>query len=206
VPAGYFASFPYERHSSVGVNLHVLHALLRVPGYPDLESTIEHLVDYLLEQQMGGLYWIDKWHISPYYATAHAVCCLRELRGGPARRVRPALDRAREWLRQTQNADGSWGFYGTPTAEETAYAVLALASENRVDGRDLRRIAAALRLLPADGATNFPPLWIDKCLYTPTLVVRAAIEAARAIGTRVVAATDFARETARPPATAALAS
>jgi hypothetical protein len=25
---------------------------------------------------------------------------------------------------------------------------------------------------------KFPPLWIDKCLYTPPLIVRAAIDAA----------------------------
>ena len=97
-----------------------------------------------------------------------------------------AVGRAKEWLRQTQNADGSWGFYGRPTAEETAYGVLGLATgaANEVGERDRRRCAAALRYLrfaptsvnPAD--CPLPPLWIDKCLYTPTLVVRAVIEAA----------------------------
>ena len=47
---GSFASFPYERHSSVGVNVHVLHALARVPGYPGAQRAIER-------DQAG----IDRW-------------------------------------------------------------------------------------------------------------------------------------------------
>lgn len=60
---GTFASFPHERHASVGVNLHVLHTLLRVPGYPEAEHVIDRLLDYLIQEQIGGLYWLDKWHI-----------------------------------------------------------------------------------------------------------------------------------------------
>jgi hypothetical protein len=110
---------------------------------------------------------------------------LDELPEDEAARVRPVLARAREWLRQTQNDDGSWGFYGQPTIEETAYALLALA-HGPVSVADRQRCLAGLRFLRASlrepgesgAATDFPPLWIDKCLYTPTLVVRAVIEAA----------------------------
>ena len=202
-PGGCFASFPYERHSSVGVNLHVLHALLRVRGYPDRHGTIDRLLDYLVERQIGGLYWLDKWHISPYYATAHALCVLRELPPPHARRLAPVLERAREWLRQTQNHDGSWGFYGEPTVEETAYAVLALlrgAGPVPPSPADRGRCAAAMRYLRAatpadaeDGAA-LPPLWIDKCLYTPTHVVRATIRAAELAYSRIeVTSTPSAR-------------
>ncbi|MGH2367932.1 MAG: hypothetical protein ACRDI2_07025, partial [Chloroflexota bacterium] len=192
-PGGFFASFPHERHSSVGVNLHVLHALLRVPGYPDAERAVDRVLDYLVDQQVRGLYWLDKWHISPYYATAHALCVLRELPPAQAKRIAPHLECARDWLRQTQNADGSWGFYGQPTVEETAYGLLALASGGlahaapSVDGDRRRCLAAARFLRSAAGhggaggfPPGFPPMWIDKCLYTPTLVVQAVIEAALA--------------------------
>ncbi len=184
---GHFVTFPYERHASVGVNVHVLHALLRVPGYPDERRTIERLLEFIEAQQVGGLYWLDKWHISPYYATSHALAVLRELPHEQARRMAPVTRRARAWIRQTQNRDGSWGFYERPTAEETAYAVLALALEDPLDAdpRDARRCAAGVRYLrsivmPDEQETEavFPPLWIDKCLYTPLLVVRAAVEAA----------------------------
>ncbi len=185
---GYFASFPHERHSSVGVNLHVLHALLRVPGYRQLHGTVDRLLDYLIDQRVGGLFWYDKWHISPYYATAHALPILSLLPPDQLKRMEPLVQQSRDWLRQTQNPDGSWGFYGVPTAEETAYAVLALAADtpDRVPERDRQRCAAGLRYLrnavPTDQsapASLFPPMWIDKCLYTPVLVVRAAIQAAR---------------------------
>jgi hypothetical protein len=48
--------------------------------------------------------------------------------------------------------------------------------------RDLARCAAAatyLAQVTADRAEH-PPLWIDKCLYVPPLIVNAAIEAALA--------------------------
>ncbi len=191
--AGFFKSFPYERHASIGVNVHVLHALLRVPGYPAVERTIERLLEYIADTQLGGLYWVDKWHISPYYATAHVLAVLSELPPHHAARVRPIVARAREWIRQTQNSDGSWGFYGQPTAEETAYAVLALACARRepaavrevgraADRRRCVRAADFIRTTALAGRDAeeavLPPLWIDKCLYTPTLVVRAVIESA----------------------------
>jgi halimadienyl-diphosphate synthase len=181
--SGHFVSFPIERHASVGVNVHVLHALLRVPGYPDQAATVERLTRYLAEQH-GGLYWLDKWHISPYYATAHALLVLAELPDAPRAAMRPLVRTSLQWLRETQNTDGSWGFYGRPTAEETAYALLALASTRPEDAdpRDCQRTERAahyLRVALSDGeAAAFPPQWIDKCLYTPTLVVRAVINAA----------------------------
>ena len=183
---GHFATFPFERHTSVGVNVHVLHALARLPGYPNAERVIGDLLDYLAAEQRGGLYWLDKWHISPYYATAHVLCVLAELPERWAPRVAPLVGTAREWLRQTQYADGSWGFYGQPTAEETAYAVLALATTGAAEplGADRQRCVAGMHAIDALLATGpqydqaMPPLWIDKCLYRPTLVVRAAITAA----------------------------
>jgi halimadienyl-diphosphate synthase len=147
---------------------------------------VRKLVDYVCDQQ-DAPYWTDKWHISPYYATAHAIRVLADLPSGLAHRVSSRLHGSMEWLRQTQNADGSWGFYGVGTAEETAYALLGLAP---LPGRELApddraRCAAGRRYLRnvLGGSTTsihhaFPALWIDKCLYTPALVVRAAIEAA----------------------------
>lgn len=191
-PRGYFASFPHERHSSVGVNLHVLHAIARVPGYPEVDETIDRLLDYLEAEQVRGLYWLDKWHISPYYATAHALFILPALATGRRRaRVHAMVERAREWIRQTQNPDGSWGFYGQPTAEESAYCVLALSRAPSNDPittvADGMRAAAGLAFLRDQAAAEaeYPPLWIDKCLYTPTLVVRAVIEAASLAHARV---------------------
>ncbi|MCA1647759.1 MAG: hypothetical protein LC797_20625, partial [Chloroflexi bacterium] len=176
---GSFVSFPYERHSSVGVNAHVLHALARVPGYPDAHLAVDRILTFLADQH-SGMYWIDKWHISPLYATAHVLCAVQELGPEHFRRIAHTVDRSRQWLRQSQNTDGSWGFYGQPTAEETAYGLLGLLANPVLDERDRERCQAAahfLRTAVRDGLPN-PPLWIDKCLYIPPMVVNAAISAA----------------------------
>jgi halimadienyl-diphosphate synthase len=176
---GSFVSFPYERHSSVGVNAHVLHALARVPGYPQADRAIARICDYLADQH-SGLFWIDKWHISPLYATAHVLRALHELPPRHRQRLAHLVERSRRWLRHSQNADGSWGFYGQATAEETAYGLLALAVS--ADDRDMRHCQAAADYLRQSKASKngaqHPPLWIDKCLYIPPLVVNAAIDAA----------------------------
>jgi hypothetical protein len=159
------------------VNVHVLHAVCRVPGFPDADRAIERICAYLADHH-SGLYWIDKWHISPLYATAHVLCALADLPTKYRERMQPFAERSRKWLRHAQNADGSWGFYGTPTPEETAYGLLALAAT--ADDRDMRHCQGAAEYLRQCKAaeTAHPPLWIDKCLYIPPLVVNAAVDAA----------------------------
>lgn len=187
LPERHFASFLHERHGSVGVNVHVLHALAMVPGLAERDRAMLQILGYLRAQVVDGLYWIDKWHISPYYATAHAICVLSEIcdrcGAGAGELVAAPLG----WIRQTQNEDGSWGFYGVATIEETALAVLALCAARGFAGApdDRQRCAAAVRYIRAASARNhgfptvaLPPLWIDKCLYTPHGVVRAIIDAA----------------------------
>lgn len=193
-PDGHYVTFPFERHSSVGVNVHVLHALSSLPGHPERHAAIDQLLDYLADQQCDGMYWLDKWHISPYYATSHALCVLSQLPARHQLAAQPLITCSAEWLRQTQNPDGSWGFYGQATAEETAYAVLGLAtmSAGERSPRDRQRCLAGVRYLDgvmASASTSdddcFPPMWIDKCLYRPTLVVRTVIVAAQALGKRL---------------------
>jgi hypothetical protein len=106
------------------------------------------------------------------------MAVLRELPAHLAHRAQPAIERSLEWVRQTQRSDGAWGFYDEATLEETAYATLALSLAGGHE--DLPRIRSAqgyLAARPIDPAT-LPPLWVDKCLYLPPMVVRAAIEAA----------------------------
>jgi hypothetical protein len=164
--------------------------LARLPGHEQRNTAIAGLLGYLADEQCNGMYWLDKWHVSPYYATAHALCVLCQLPSEHQFAARPLITRTAEWLRQTQNRDGSWGFYGQATAEETAYAVLGLASLRTE--LDRQRCLAGARYLdtvmaaaPASVDACLPPMWIDKCLYRPTLVVRAAIVAAQALSKRM---------------------
>ncbi|MBI2318249.1 MAG: hypothetical protein HYU75_14940 [Betaproteobacteria bacterium] len=175
---GYFATFEYERHPSIGVNLHVLHALLEVPGYPDCDRVVDRLCYYIGAEQKEDGYWLDKWHISPIYATAHALCVFARLPGSRVLRARQVVGRAGVWLEESQNPDGSWGWLGMSTAEETAYALLALAAVDRAEGapRHAAQRMAGLRYLQtaagglttAEGQYDYPSMWysLDELGYS----------------------------------------
>jgi halimadienyl-diphosphate synthase len=173
----YFVSFPYERHASTGVNIHVLQALTRFPSYPNRDRAIDKILHFLESAREHQTFWIDKWHISPYYATSHALAALCELPATYRRQTQPMLDSAVEWIMQTQNADGSWGFYGVPTAEETAYAVLGLQAIAPKQPAVSAAIAAGQAYLTAHTTDDHPAMWVDKCLYYPFRIVATAIMA-----------------------------
>lgn len=174
----YFVSFQYERHPSTGVNIHVLHMLTRYPSYPGCSAAIAKIVRFLRTSCENGSYWIDKWHISPYYATSHAIAALVELAAAGLYEVSDLITAAVRWMVHTQNEDGSWGFYGTPTAEETAYAVLGLRQVADFDLAARAALVGGIAYLQAHRAAPHPALWIDKCLYYPPRVVEAVIAAA----------------------------
>lgn len=174
----YYTSYEFERHPSIGVNVHILDALDRLPPAPVTEQRIQQLLGFIAETRKYGIYWIDKWHISPYYATGHTVAVLAGLRAPHNKRAAALCPPALEWIRATQREDGSWGYYKAATSEETAYAVLALtrAPALREPGDDerIRRGASYIKAqLAESGAAELPPLWIDKTLYYPARIVQA---------------------------------
>lgn len=206
---GRFACFVDERNPSVSTNAHVLETLaLWLAAHPEdggrFAGPAATAAKWLLAQQGDDGAWWDKWHASPYYATA--CCVLALVTYGQEELVGPAVGRAVDWLRATQRPDGSWGRW-QGTTEETAYAVLALAvAAPEAAATEIQRGRAALagptdpRGLtgprdpgdpqgepPAPGdrpAHTYPPLWHAKDLYTPVAVVRAARLAALSAGRR----------------------
>lgn len=185
----HFCTWPGEGGHSTSVNAHVLDAFgqyLKDSGQfraADESGSVRRFTgivrkvsSWLCDQQHSDGSWHDRWHVSPYYATA---CCALALSDFGVGEARAAVSRAVDWVVQNQRPDGSWGLW-EGTAEETAYAlhVLSLArSESRhaieravADGREHLRRAA---LLP-----HRPALWHDKDLYLPTVVVEAEIVAA----------------------------
>lgn len=179
----YFVSFQYERHPSVGVNVHALMALSRYIGYPERERAMEKVLTFLKETRLQQSFWLDKWHISPHYATGRALMALTEL--NPVRYPLAAELRkgAIEWILETQNEDGSWGFHNIPTVEESAYALLALHHAHTNDARVQRAIDQGGAYLRVRRDEPRPALWIDKCLYYPPRIVDAAISSAAAVAT-----------------------
>jgi hypothetical protein len=171
---GYFRCFPSERNPSLSTNAHALEALAlylaRRPGergrYGAAAATAAR---WLLGQQHPDGSWWDKWHASPYYATAGTVSALVR-HGGPEEAA--AIARAVAWVLATQRPDGSWGrWWGS--VEETAYAVqiLAEAAPHRAAPEALCRGGAFLADPPP--LSEHPPLWHGKDLYTPVRVVQA---------------------------------
>ncbi|MEJ3749929.1 hypothetical protein WEI85_42545 [Actinomycetes bacterium KLBMP 9797] len=170
-----FTTFPYERGGSVSANARVLEALAhRADAFP---AALAKIVAYLLAERRDGAWWQDKWHASPYYATAAAVFALTRVLPPPA------LEGTRRWLLDSRHPDGSWGA-GGGTAEETAYAVLALDALAGARAAPGVFGAAHDRLRAWAGDAVFPELWIGKGLYTPRTVVRAAVLAAYAVAAR----------------------
>ena len=168
----YFICYPFERNPSTSANIHALEALKRVDRVDKVRT--DKILKWLRGSRVDGRYWMDKWHASPYYPTAHAVIALIGVDHGLARS-------AVQWILDTQRPDGCWGYYDGPTAEETAYCLQALSMIDRyvepVDREVLARgregLLACRHILPA--------LWIGKCLYTPVRVVESAICSALAM-------------------------
>mgnify|MGYP005838385943 CR=1 FL=1 len=166
-----FACYLLERNPSTSANIHVLEALKWVDG-----SSTDKVLRWLRSVQVDGSYWIDKWHISPYYPTAHAIIALIGIDHDLARS-------AVQWILDTQKSDGGWGYCNGVTAEETAYCLQALGLYNRyVELVDKEVIARGREKLLAC-KEEMPPLWIGKCLYTPLRVVQSAISSALALTT-----------------------
>lgn len=190
--ATHFLTWPGERTPSTSTNAHVLDALslrlCRMPAHTSRYAAArDRVATWLLEQQRSDGSWMDKWHASPYYATAASVGAFErcdELAAKPA--VKRAVDRAVRWVLRTRRDDGGWGRWAS-TAEETAYAVRALWA--RRHGRAAKAALAGARgqlgeadyfARPARGrAMSAAPLgpavalWHDKDLYHPIAVVRA---------------------------------
>ncbi|MBN1936571.1 MAG: hypothetical protein JW934_18050 [Anaerolineae bacterium] len=172
-----FQTYKFERNISVGTNLHALESLVLLPDYPACERVKKSVLVTLLENRKYNMYWIDKWHTSPYYATSHVLIGM--LREGDY--LIHACHNTVEWLLHNQREDGSWGFFDRGTAEETAYALTALLHYHWYDPvpkEVLRRGALYLAQEYRKNGSAYPELWIGKCLYIPYAVVRSAILAA----------------------------
>jgi halimadienyl-diphosphate synthase len=159
----HFRCYPLEANPSVSANIHVLGAL-RTAGFPADHPSVQKIVSFLRHSQ----YWQDKWHVSPYYVTSHAIISATGYIDG-------LVENAVKWILSTQNEDGSWGYF-YPTAEETAYCLQALVVRQRyghpIDSDVLQR---GLDWLIENTDPPYPPLWIGKCLYTPIVVVQSTI-------------------------------
>ncbi len=197
----HFCTWVGERTASATTNAHVLAALSQSHGRRSAWriSAMRRTAAWLCDQQSSLGAWSDKWHASPYYATVCGVTALRDMAERPAAsvdsvdiRADVAISRAAAWVLGSQRRDGSWGRWAG-TAEETAYALQILLYRARPDRPSLSAAAKGYRFLVEAQDAPMTPLWHDKDLYTPTLVVRAAILSARHLGRAVPGLSQAAR-------------
>lgn len=162
-----FRCFALEVNASISANIHVLGALGQ-SGFTRANSSVQKIVRFLHTTKGQKPYWVDKWHISPYYTTAHAVIACIDF-------AKEMAEDSVQWILRTQNIDGSWGSC-VPTAEETAYALQALWIWNeKVAKIPKGALQHGARWLKEHMDAPYPPLWIGKCLYSPECVIRSAI-------------------------------
>lgn len=173
----YFRCFALESDPSISTNIHVLGALKQV-GHEKTFPPVEKILKFLQRTKNVGGYWEDKWHISPYYTTAHAIIACTGY-------VDQMITDSVEWILNTQKADGSWGVFSS-TAEETAYAIQALWIWGQSGGRLYRdALLRAARWLE-ENKTQHEPLWIGKCLYSPRLVIDSVVQCALILGKQLI--------------------
>lgn len=165
----YFTCYTFERTPSIGANVHLLDTLSVFLSYEQRPRMVKKILRFLRSVRKDDAYWLDKWHISPYYITAHTIIALIGFDNEMAR------DAVR-WMLDTQRMDGSWGYF-RPTCEETAYCLQALVSyHNQVEPLDPCVIdRAAEYLYQRYGKWDMPAMWIEKCLYTPPHIVESTI-------------------------------
>lgn len=181
----HFCTWPGEQGISTTVNAHALEAMgdyvnRRLDAFDDASdrhvATVAKLSDWLQKQQCGDGSWLDRWHVSAYYAT---LCCALALERYGDANARQAIGRALRWILATQREDGSWGIWHG-TVEETAYALqtLLLAQGVSQDGVEAAAARGYLYIVWSMDRQDQPALWVGKDLYLPTAVVRsAALEA-----------------------------
>ncbi|WP_067457284.1 prenyltransferase/squalene oxidase repeat-containing protein [Actinomadura macra] len=162
-----FFTYPGERDGSVTPNARVLEALaLRPDAYA---RPMRKVGEFLLETRREDAWWYDKWHVSPYYATAQVTFALTRATSVP-------LDRTLAWLLDTQRPDGSWGWYGRGTPEETGCAVLNLDALARHGMRVPASVWGRARRYLRDHLDGpFPELWVGRSLYTPYVVSSSTV-------------------------------
>jgi len=117
-------------------------------GYRADHPAVARGLDYLWRTQEPQGCWYGRWGVNYIYGTWQVLLGLKAV---DIPMDHPAAIRAADWLESVQQVDGAWGEScrsyddpawmgrGTPTASQTAWAVLGLIAAGRARGDASRR-------------------------------------------------------------------
>jgi halimadienyl-diphosphate synthase len=166
----WFRCFDLENETSLSANVHILGAL-RQAGFQRDHPSVNKILAFLQKTRSPEGYWRDKWHLSPYYTTSHAIIAC----AGYADEI---VSESVNWMINTQKNDGSWGTFGS-TREETAYALQALWQwSQKSQSLSKEYLHRGKVWLEDHRDADHSSLWVGKCLYKPVLVIDSAVETA----------------------------
>jgi halimadienyl-diphosphate synthase len=161
----HFRCYRFERNISLDVHIHLVMALRQTPDFPRRDDMLLKAVN-VLSRYLQSDFITDKWHVSPYYSTAHAVIALNGL-------ADHLIEDQIYWLCHTQQEDGRWTFYPNfPRAavEETALALLALLSVQKQNGsipHDIIKRGMDYLTAHYHQHQDLPALWVAKTVNHP---------------------------------------
>lgn len=167
----HFRCYRFERNISLDVHIHLMMALRQAPDFPRRDDMLLKAIN-VLSRYLQADFITDKWHVSPYYSTAHAIIALSGL-------ADHLIENQVYWLCHTQQEDGRWTFYPDfpPAAvEETAHALLGLLTVQKHKGSVASHIIErGMDYLNAHYQDHqaLPALWVGKGLYHPLRVTRS---------------------------------
>ena len=158
------------------------------------DAPVQKGVDYLIRTQTADGSWYGRWGVAYIYGTCFA---LRGLQAAGEDDHEPHIQRANEWLRSIQHADGGWGescasydngIYtdARSTPSQTAWAILGLIAGGDINSSSLQHgIEYLIETQGADGqwpeelatGTGFPKVFYLNYhmyrLYFPLLAFSA---------------------------------
>jgi halimadienyl-diphosphate synthase len=173
----HFRCYDLELNPSIGVNIHVLGAL-RQAGFEAQHPSVRKVVKFLRQNRILDTFWVDKWQISPYYATSQMIIAAAGF-------VDDVIEDAIYWIFDTQKQSGAWGYFN-PSAEETANCLQALFIWQRHGGKVSNEVLKrGLDWLLKNAENCHEPFWVCKSLYAPELIVRSIILSALMLGSHL---------------------
>jgi squalene-hopene/tetraprenyl-beta-curcumene cyclase len=162
-------------------------------GFGIEHPQVGRAIDFLRKTQDERGCWIGRWGVNYLYGTWQVLCGLNSIGFDMQDAM---VRRAVTWLRKVQQPDGGWGEtcrsyddpslagQGTPTASQTAWALLALLAAGESNSDAVRAgIAYLLKTQGADGnwheepftGTGFPKVFYLKYhlyrLYFPLMAL-----------------------------------